>query len=274
MLKDILKTQGVSGCAALAGSVCPVRMPRLLEEFSPVSVLVMTVPYRSGEETMPLAAFAAARDYHAYFADLFRKAAAYLGEKYPGARLAGFADHSPYDEVHLAAMAGLGVRGDNGLLLTPEYGSFVVIGELLTDLSPAIWKVEGIPYLGDGVAVAECEHCGLCAVACPGGCLPGTSRETCASAISQKKAALTAEEESILRRSGYVWGCDCCQTACPHNRDLPTAPGAYFREDVLRGIDQETLSGLSDEAYKARAFGWRPRRVLQRNLELEGITDD
>jgi len=268
MLNELLKSQGVSDCAVLSAAVCPVRMPRLLEGLYPVSVLVMTVPYHSGRETAPLAAFAAARDYHAYFARLFRLIEDYLREKYPASLLRGFADHSPYDEVRLAAMAGLGVRGDNGLLLTQKYGSFVVIGEIVTDLAPHAFAAEGIPYLGDGAAVGECEHCGLCAAACPGGCLPGSSRETCASAISQKKAALSPEEEAILRRSTYVWGCDACQKACPHNEALPPTPGAYFREDVLSGIDGTTLGSMSDEEYKSRAFGWRPRYVMERNLAL------
>ena len=274
MLKELLEAEGVRGCAAVAGDVCPVRMPRLLEGLDPVSVLVVTVPYNSGHDTSPLAAFAAARDYHAYFAGLFRLAGEFLLKKYPGAILRGFADHSPYDEVRLAAMAGLGVRGDNGLLLTETYGSFVVIGELVSSLPLAVWEEEGISSVGSGVPVASCEHCGLCTAACPGGCLPGEGRETCASAISQKKAELTEAEKSVFLRSGYVWGCDACQKACPHNKAVPAAPGTYFRESVLFGWSEEMLSELSDDEYKTRAFGWRPRRVMERNLALRRERND
>lgn len=273
MLKKLLESEGVRGCAVLSGDVCPVRMPRLLEGLRPVSILVVTVPYYSGAETAPLAAFAAARDYHAYFQNLFRLAGEFLLEKYPGALLRGFADHSPYDEVRLAARAGLGLRGDNGLLLTAQYGSFVVIGELVTDLPPAVWAEEGIPYLDGGVKEESCEHCGLCTAACPGGCLPGAERDTCASAISQKKTELSENEKRILRQSGYVWGCDACQKACPHNREILLTPAAYFRENILLHIDKETLQGMSEDAYQARAFGWRPRRVLERNLSLREETE-
>ena len=268
MLQNLLCDLGVRGVAALPADACPVRAAHILRGFSPVTVTVMTVPYRVGENTGNLAAFAAARDYHAYFAHLEEAVRAALAPLFPAAEFHVFADHSPYDEVTLAAGAGLGVRGDSGLLLTPEYGSYVVIGELCSTLTPDELSSLGIPYLPAPLAERSCEHCGACAAACPGHCLPGENRTGCLSAISQKKQPLSADEEDALRRAPYAWGCDVCAAVCPHNKNAKPCPAGYFSADILPGITGDALAAMTDDDYAARAFGWRPRATLARNLSL------
>ena len=268
MLSRLLFDLGVRGVAALPADVCPVARPHIFRGFAPRTVAVMTVPYRAGGNTGNLAAFAAAKDYHAYFAHLEEAVRAALAPLYPDAGVRVFADHSPYDEVKLAARAGLGVRGDSGLLLTPAYGSYVVIGELCSTLSPDELSILGIPFLPTPCAEGTCEHCGACRDACPGHCLPGGDRTGCLSAISQKKQPLTAAEEDALRRSAYAWGCDVCAAVCPHNQNAKPCPEGYFTTDILPGITPETLDSMTDSDYAARAFGWRPRAVLSRNLSL------
>ena len=267
MLSDVLEAMGVRGFAAVPLAGIPVRMPRFLEGKSYASVVVMTVPYRTGRDTGNLAAFAAAKDYHRFFRTLEAAAREDLLPRHPGASLDVFADNSPFDEGLLAAEAGLGVRGDNGLLLTERYGSYVFVGEMVTDLSLGDLEREGIPVRERAAEIPECPHCGACAAACPGGCLPGNDRSTCVSALSQKKGDLTPTEKEILDKSPYVWGCDVCQTVCPYNIGAETCPEGWFTEDLLDGMDRETLDGMDREAYRGRAFGWRPRRLMERNLE-------
>jgi epoxyqueuosine reductase len=188
---------------------------------------------------------------------------------YPDRRFAFFADHSPILEVDAAARAGLGVLGMNGLLLTPEYGSFVFIGELITDADYTSVTGEAIPDFPAEPPV--CEGCGLCIKACPTGCCDG-SRDGCLSALTQKKGALTPEETAAIIKGGLVWGCDACQLACPHNRAViqegrdTSIP--FFREDRLLRVDTASLGSMEDTAFSERAYAWRGKAVISRNIRL------
>jgi epoxyqueuosine reductase len=216
-----------------------------------------------------LSLYAVPKDYHGYMQELEAGVLPSLKALYPDRRFAFFADHSPILEVNAAARAGLGVLGMNGLLLTPEYGSFVFIGELITDADYTSVTGEAIPDFPAEPPV--CEGCGLCIKACPTGCCDG-SRDGCLSALTQKKGALTPEETAAIIKGGLVWGCDACQLACPHNRavieDGRDTPVPYFRKDRLIRADAEALAAMDDAAFKARAYSWRGRAVIERNIRL------
>lgn len=257
----------IFACLPACALTALVRKPRLLERIPGAKTVVLAaIPYRISGETSNLAQFARCRDYHAYAADLEQRCAVLLTEHHPGCTAMGFADHSPYDEVQAAALAGLGLLGDNGLLITDRYSSYVFLFELVTTLTEAELDAEDIPR-GTGI-IRECEHCGACRRACPGRCI-GAERITCLSAISQKKSALTEAETDFLRRSPHVWGCDVCQDICPHSRDAEDTQIPYFRESRLGILTEERLDDMSSEEYASYAFGWRKKEVMVRNLRLK-----
>ena len=268
-LCDYFISRGVESFAYLPAGTLPVIRPHLLRDLPDVrTVLFAAIPYYVSGETSNLAMFARGRDYHAFARSLGNGAAAILQQSHPQAKTAAFADHSPYNEVSGGAMAGLGVIGDNGLLITEKYSSFVFIFELLTTLTPAETEAEGIPC-GEGT-IRHCEHCGACAATCPGGCI-GLDRATCLSAIGQKKGEWSKEEFRLFRSGKYAWGCDVCQTACPHTQRAIQAhtidtPVPYFRENRLSLLRADAVEEMDASAYAAYAFGWRPKEVMLRNL--------
>ena len=271
LLRDYFHSAHIDCFAYLPADSLPVIHPHLLRSLPDVrTVLFAAIPYHLSGETSNLAMFARGRDYHVFARSLGEGASAILQTNHPRARSAAFADHSPYNEVAGAAMAGLGVLGDNGLLITEPYSSFVFIFEFLTTLSPAEMEAEGIPR-GDGV-IRQCEHCGACAAACPGGCI-GRDRSTCLSAIGQKKGNWSEAEIRLFRSGKYAWGCDVCQTVCPHTRRAIRAgtidtPIPYFKENRLLTLTPEGVETMDDEIYAAYAFGWRPKEVMLRNLRV------
>lgn len=200
-----------------------------------------------------LSRYAVVTDYHAVALRRLEAACDRLRALYPGAAFAAFADNSPIPEVGAACAAGLGVRGDHGLLITERYGSYVFLGEIVTDL----------PLAAEAQPIRGCLHCGRCAADCPAGSLrpEGVDRDRCLSAVTQRKGALTPAEQALLIACGCAWGCDLCQEACPMNRTAAAEPLPEFLEApaaaATPGCD---LTG--------RAFAWRGRAVIERNLAL------
>ena len=98
--------------------------------------------------------------------------------------------------------------------------------------------------------------------------------QECLSALTQKKGALTPEEQDALRRHPLIWGCDDCQLVCPLNRAALSGahdtPLAFFRAERLLCLTPEALAGMPEECFRERAFAWRGRAPLERNLALHG----
>ena len=233
--------------------------------FSPQSAFVFLIPYyvEAGEN---LSAYATGEDYHLFAEALGEKLCALLSSLFPEEGFRFFCDKSPIDERRAAAKAGLGVFGDNGLLISHTYGSFVFIGEVLSTLPAAAFGCETVK------AIEGCLHCGACKKACPTACLLDWSRP-CLSALTQKKGELSEEEIEIIAKNGTVWGCDKCQNVCPMNRkngEIPKTPIPFFHKNRVNRITEDLLSRISDEDFCRRAFSWRGKAPLLRNLAILG----
>lgn len=262
-LSNYFKERQIDCFAALPLSECRIQKPYLLERegLTDGSVLLVAIPYYTPacrEPQRNLSAYAVSYNYHDYFEELFEELLATLRKQFPEHRFAYFSDHSPIAEVEAAAKAGLGVIGKNHLLLTPRYSSYIFLGELFTDAV--------LPYQVG--TIESCENCGACLRACPaeecGGCL---------SALTQKKGALTEKEEADMLRYGSVWGCDRCQEVCPHTKKALESgsiytPIAFFSRNPIAHLTLAQLNAMDDAEFSARAYSWRGRAVIERNLKL------
>lgn len=224
--------------------------------FTPQSVIIFAIPYYAAETCeRNLSRYAVAKDYHLFFRAFSDEVKSELQRLYPDAEFAAFADNSPIDEREAAAKAGLGMLGMNRLLITEKYGSYVFLGEFLTNL----------PYQKIGTltsfAVKECEKCGACLAACP-------KKDTCLSALTQKKGDLTREEENAILLLGSAWGCDICQEVCPHSQKAAITPIDYFKEDLIPHLTPETVENMGEDEFARRAYSWRGKKTILRNLLL------
>ena len=116
--------------------------------------------------------------------------------------------------------------------------------------------------------VRSCEGCGACMAACP-----AKELGTCLSALTQKKGILTDEECRSILRYGSVWGCDICQEVCPHTKraiDKGTiySPIPFFSEDAITRLTSEQLAAMDEQRFSERAYAWRGRNTIERNLRL------
>ena len=132
-----------------------------------------------------------------------------------GRRLGGayrvLVDENQHVDREAAARAGVGFYGKNTLLITRRFGSWVVLGTLVTDVE--LEATSPLPL--------DCGSCTLCIEACPTGALdePGTLDATkCLSYWTQSAHAIPEEYEPAL--GAQVYGCDICQDVCPWNRGV------------------------------------------------------
>ena len=265
ILLDFLQKKHIDCVGAVPLSACRIMRPYLLERagIGSGTVFMLAIPYYTHACEHPqrsISAYAVSRDYHLFFAELFEELLPYLQKKFPANRFAAFADHSPISELDAAARAGIGVIGKNGLLLTEKYGSYVFLGEIITDIE--------IPCEVQPVRV--CHDCGACANACPA---TVNDKSICLSALSQKKGVLSEEEQRILCATNTVWGCDRCQECCPYNQKAKKtgsiySPIPFFGENTLPAPTAEEIENMNDEAFALRAYSWRGRDTILRNLRL------
>jgi epoxyqueuosine reductase len=135
-------------------------------------------------------------------------------------------DTAPLLEKDYAYLAGLGWIGHNSLLLTPRFGSYVFLGELLTDLE----LEPDAPLTGD-----PCAECHLCLQACPTHALRPERTLDARRCLSywtiEHRGAIPAQ----LRKSlgTRIFGCDACQLACPLNAQARPDGFAYAQNVIV-----------------------------------------
>ena len=229
------------------------------------TVLITALPYYFPRQPgQNLARFAALPDYHRYFGDILREISDDLHQLYPEHRFLPYTDNSPVDEQKAALKSGIATKGKNNLCIT-DHGTFVFLGEILTDAEIS---------LSASPPARTCNGCGNCVRACPNGALTedGFHYEKCLAYLTQKKGDLTPEEAEAIRKNGMAWGCDRCSEACPQNEGLPRAPISLPPNELMLSIALSDLEGLSDrtyrEKYRDRAFAWRGKATMLRNLQL------
>ena len=263
-ISDLLTAHHIDCFGFLPLNACKIQKPYLLDkaDIKNGTAILFAMPYYTrvcdGEKN--ISAYAVSKDYHLYFKELTDELLAILKTQFSHHRFAAFADHSPIEERTAASMAGLGMLGKNRLLITEKYSSYVFIGAILTD---AILDCQ----------VSEpsyCENCGLCLGACP---MTQNETNTCLSALTQKKGTLTDQEEKLILKYGSAWGCDICQEVCPHTIKAKAdgtiySPIPFFSKDCIGVLTSEKLLSMDDDTFSKRAYSWRTREVITRNLLL------
>lgn len=262
MLSKYLVQAGAADAALIPISSCDITKPHLLQklDFTPKSVCVGIIPYYTHlcDRERSVSAYAVARDYHILVDKIGSNAIEICKSRFPKNNFAYFGDHSPIDERMASAKAGLGIIGRNGLLITPLYSSYVFIMEIFSDI-----ECDNMPK-----DVAYCEDCGACVAACPG-TLSGKGE--CLSSITQKKGELTELEINLIKKYGCAWGCDICQEVCPHTKKAKSSGTIYtnnewFTQNVVLTPSEESLE--NDEDFKSRAYSWRGKPTILRNIKI------
>jgi len=164
-------------------------------------------------------------------------------------------------DVAVAQRAGLGFIGRNGLLITEEFGSFVYLGEIVTNI--AFETDTPVPF--------GCGECTRCITSCPTSALLGDGRMNAKKCLSyQTQTKTMMPEEYRKKMHNVIYGCDICQLVCPYNR----GKDVHFHEEMEPEIEVvypklKPMLHLSNKEFQ-QTFGhlsgsWRGKKPLQRN---------
>ncbi|MFE8696182.1 tRNA epoxyqueuosine(34) reductase QueG [Cytobacillus sp. FJAT-53684] len=200
-------------------------------------------------------------DYHLILRDRLKKLEEYILEKVPEARCKSMVDTGELSDRAVAERAGIGWSGKNCSIITPEFGSYVYLGEMITS----------IPFEPDQPIEDQCGTCNKCLEACPTGALVQGGQinaQKCVAFLTQTKGFI--EEQYREKIGNRVYGCDSCQTACPANK----GKNFHFHEEmepdpeIVKPLLKPILQ-LSNREFKEKfgslAGSWRGKKPIQRN---------
>jgi epoxyqueuosine reductase len=168
-------------------------------------------------------------------------------------------------EKELAARAGIGWVGKNTLVIHPELGSWVLLGEIVTTLA--------LPP--DEPAIDRCGSCRRCLDACPTGALTAPYQMDARKCISYLTIEQREEIDPQLapQVGQWLYGCDICQEVCPWNRKAPSTREPAFQPRFPTGtLDLAQILAWEPDDYRQQLKGSAMKRVklpiLQRNASL------
>lgn len=234
------------------------------------SVVVVGLNYWQGsfpalkKGRVRISRYAIGKDYHIVLQEKLSILSRFLKEETNIKKTKYYTDTGPLLEKELAARAGLGWIGKNTLLITENFGSWVFLGEILSD-------IELIP---DEPAENRCGDCDICISTCPNKALIESytldTKKCTAFQTVKKKGGLPFWFPD--KNNDYIFGCDICQEVCPYNVNASITKTKEFLPDKrLINPSLEYLQNLSKDEFNLlfsqTPVKWAGRKVFIRNLK-------
>ena len=242
------------------------------------SIVVAAMNYGSGPRSFPasaghglntpapgraeIAAYARGSDYHDVMKRRLKRLGGWIAAKYD-AEVKVFVDTAPVLEKPIAARAGIGWQGKHTNLLSREFGSWLLLGEVFTTLELR----PGAP------AEDECGTCSRCLDICPTGAFPAPYQLDSRRCISY----LTIEHKGHIAREfrapmgNRIFGCDDCLAVCPWNKFAQAARQAALWPRVeLTAPALGDFAALDDEGFR-KVFAGSPVKRTGRDRFVRNV---
>lgn len=267
LLRETADTVGLS-CIGVAPAIDEVLRQYPWAESVICTAISYLPPEDTGEEAAPcgfVARFAESLDYHIVLREKLAAIAGVVAISRPNARIEVCVDTCSLPERKLAILSGVVWPGKNGNVFVDSLGSWVALGEIVTDLP---LRCDAEPEQ------SRCGDCTLCLEACPAGAISGpgvVDSNRCISALTQASGSIDAALRELMGIN--IYGCDICQQVCPYNAGLePVTP--EFAQSVFPGKSPALLPLITLTAAKYKAetasssIGWLRRTRIRRNAAI------
>lgn len=207
---------------------------------SVISVLINYFPAKKQSDPAApvISKYAYGKDYHHVVKEKLNNLLMFIQMELFPCRGRAFVDSAPVLERPWAKAAGLGWIGKNSLLISKKHGSYVFIGELITDADLSYDS----PFTGD-----YCGNCTRCIDACPTGAIVSPRTIDARKCISYHTIENKNEVPSPIRKKlhNQIFGCDICQDVCPWNKKIePNQSGDFKPTEGLLEMDKKNWTEI------------------------------
>ena len=215
-----------------------------------------------------IARYAWGTDYHHLMKTRLEQLENFLYAQVPEIQMKSYVDTGPIMEKPWAQEAGLGWIGKHTNLVSTDFGSWLLLGEILTNVS----------LEPDEPGTDLCGNCSLCIQACPTGAIVEPyllDAERCISYITIEHRGGIEELPAELRKKmgNRIFGCDDCLDICPFNINAkPTAESGFQPFPWTVHPQLPKLAALTKEEFHSLTEGSPLRRPkyegFQRNVQI------
>ena len=201
-----------------------------------------------------ISVYARNRDYHGLIKGRLKLLGAWLVTQAKGTGIKVFVGTAPVMEKPLAQAAGLGWAGKHSNLVSREFGSWLFLGSIFTDL----------PLAPDQPEPDHCGTCHACLDICPTKAFPRPyvlDARRCISYLTiEHKGHIGREFRTLI--GNRIFGCDDCLAVCPWNKYAATARETKLcAREELSAPPIADLLRLDDAAFRALFSGSAVKRI-------------
>lgn len=195
-------------------------------------------------------------------------------EKYINFKYKICVDTTPLVDKEICRNSGIGNYGKNSLLINEDFGSFIYLGYLLTNI-----EIEE----NDNKFIDICKDCDICIKSCPNNAILTNGKintKKCVSYLTQTKNYIPVEYRKKM--GNHIYGCDVCQLVCPKNEKILLKKSTNDYRELL--VDLKELLSITNSQfinkYGSTSGGWRGKNIWKRNaiisianLDLKNMFD-
>ena len=213
------------------------------EAKSIISLLTSYFPDRIPDfKNFKIAKYALGKDYHKVLKIRGQELIEKLKKNYSEAEFRFFTDSVPLSERYFAVQAGLGFIGKNSCLINQEYGSYVFVSDIITNLESDKYDIP---------LDKNCGSCTLCENSCPTKALDNVVLDAKRCIAYHTIESRDDIPENIAKAIvDQLFGCDICQDVCPFNKDKKKHTNPDFKLcKEIENFDINLLNNLSNRQF-------------------------
>jgi epoxyqueuosine reductase len=208
--------------------------------------------------------YAWGRDYHKVMHKKLKTLSIWLESLHPDIKTRYYADTGPIQDKAIAQKAGIGWIAKNSNVISRSYGSWIFLGEVLTNLE----------LTPDTPHTSHCGTCTRCIDACPTDAIIAdgvVDANRCIAYHTIENRSEDLPETIKSKMQGWVAGCDICQDVCPWNqrfaKETDVVEFQPYPDSVAPSLSD--LAEMNDEEWDKRFPASALRRIkpdmLRRN---------